>query len=63
MCAQVTVVDDMRIVVNDILNENADELPEFRDRVIKVSLGEGGGERGRADKGPVAGACDVDASA
>ncbi len=37
--AQVTVVDDMRIVVNDILNENTDELPEFRDRVIKVSLG------------------------
>lgn len=36
---QVTVVDEHRIVVNDILNENADELPEFRDRVIKVSLG------------------------
>ncbi len=34
-----TVVDEHRIVVNDILNENADELPEFRDRVIKVSLG------------------------
>ncbi|EFJ41230.1 intraflagellar transport protein IFT80 [Volvox carteri f. nagariensis] len=38
---QVTVVDEHRIVVNDILNENADELPEFRDRVIKVSLGYG----------------------
>ena len=36
---QVTVVDDHKIVVNDILNENVDELPEFRDRVIKVSLG------------------------
>lgn len=38
---QVTVVDDHKIVVNDILNENVDELPEFRDRVIKVSLGYG----------------------
>lgn len=38
---QVTVVDDHKIVVHDILNENVDELPEFRDRVIKVSLGYG----------------------
>ena len=34
------MVDEQKIVVHDILNENVDELPEFRDRVIKVSLGE-----------------------
>ncbi len=33
------MVDEHRIVVNDILNEKADELPEFCDRVIQVSLG------------------------
>ncbi len=40
VASQVTVVDEQKIVVHDILNENVDELPEFRDRVIKVSLGE-----------------------
>lgn len=31
---------DLQVVVNDMLSETTDELPEFRDRVIKISLGE-----------------------
>ena len=34
--------DDRKIVVQDIVSETTDEL-EFRDKVIKTSLGEGGG--------------------
>ncbi|MEW5301900.1 MAG: hypothetical protein WDW36_004725 [Sanguina aurantia] len=35
---RVTVEDDHKILVNDILSETTDEL-DFRDRVIKISLG------------------------
>ena len=34
--------DDRKIVVQDIVSETTDEL-EFRDKVIKTSLGEAGG--------------------
>lgn len=37
---RVNLEDDHKIIVQDILSETLDEL-EFRDKVVKISLGEG----------------------